>query len=128
MLPKTLLLVENNPIIAMDLQRTLQKHGFKVDTCPADGLDMILSIPRQGQRPDLILMNAIMKGFLTANQTARLFQFLYHTPVLFLTGLRKLDLQLMETRNLKHQFLFKPFTRIQLVQAVNQMLSGVVEL
>lgn len=122
MLPQTILLVENNPIIAMDLQRTLQRQGYEVATCPSEGLDMILSIPREGEAPDLVLMNPIMKGFLTANHTARLFQFLYHTPILFLTGMRKLDMDWFEKTALRHHFLFKPFTRIQLVQAVHQTL------
>ena len=123
MLPKTVLLVENDAIIAMDLQRTLQRRGYSVETCETEGLDVILSIPREGIAPDLVLMNATLKGFLNSNQTARLFQFLYHTPILFLTGMRKMDLTQFEDTALRHHFLFKPFTRIQLFQAINYTLS-----
>jgi PAS domain S-box-containing protein len=79
-----LLIVEDEVIIAKDLERHLQKWGYQVDgiaTSGEEALQLILDL-----RPDLVLMDIRLGGKIDGIETAARIYELFDIPVIYLTA------------------------------------------
>lgn len=83
-MPHTILLVEDEAIIAMDRARTLEKHGFVVRTAPS-GEDAI-RIVDDGPRPELILMDIDLGAGCDGTEAAQIILEHHDIPIVFLTN------------------------------------------
>jgi len=79
-----ILVVEDEAIIAMDIANTLRNLGYEVtDTVPS-GEQAIASVKEN--KPDMILMDIVLKGEMDGIQTAEQIRAQYSIPVIFLTA------------------------------------------
>jgi len=80
----TLLVVEDEAVVAMDLDGQLHDMGYKVCACVDNGRDAIDRA--RAERPDLILMDIVLKGDMDGIAVAAAIGAELHIPVLFLTA------------------------------------------
>jgi diguanylate cyclase (GGDEF)-like protein/PAS domain S-box-containing protein len=80
----TLLIVEDEAVVAMDLDGQLQDMGYQVCACVDNGQDAIARA--RADRPDLILMDIVLKGDMDGIAAAAVIGNELHIPVLFLTA------------------------------------------
>jgi signal transduction histidine kinase len=79
-----ILIVEDEPLIALDIEESLTMLGYDVVSV-ADCAEAALSIVAQDQ-PDLVLMDIQLRGEQTGIEAAIQMQQLYYLPVVFLTA------------------------------------------
>jgi len=79
-----LLIVEDEPIVALDLQQEVEQLGCEVVGL-AESADEAL-VAAEICRPDLALMDVRIVGSMDGIQTARLLRTAYQVPVIFLTS------------------------------------------
>jgi CheY-like chemotaxis protein len=80
----SILVVEDEAIVAMDIANTLRNLGHEVtDTVPS-GEQAIASVKEN--RPNVILMDIVIKGEMDGIQTAEQIRAQYSIPVIFLTA------------------------------------------
>jgi diguanylate cyclase (GGDEF)-like protein/PAS domain S-box-containing protein len=81
---KRILVVEDETIVALDLQNSLKVLGYEVVGTASSGADAIAKA--ESRRPDLVLMDIILKGDMDGVQTAETIHSLLDVPVIFLTA------------------------------------------
>ncbi len=79
-----IMIVEDERIIAEDIKKTLLDMNYNVSSIANSGVDALKNIEQQ--KPDLILMDIIIKGEIDGIETARLIRKTYDIPVIFLTA------------------------------------------
>ncbi len=79
-----ILIVEDENIVARDIQNTLKNLGYTVTGHAATGED---AIQKAGEtRPDLVLMDVMLKGYQDGVEAAQKILALYNIPVIYLTA------------------------------------------
>src|SRR5262245_12642123 len=84
MTPARILIVEDEAIIAADLQGRLRRLGFEVVGIAASGEDAIQLAARL--KPELVLMDINLQGDMDGTQTAQLLGSQMQLPVVYLTA------------------------------------------
>ncbi len=80
------LIVEDEVIVARDLQRNLEKMGHKVASMVPSGEQAIQEIEREV--PDLVLMDIVLQEGMDGIETAEIIRSRFDIPVIFLTAHR----------------------------------------
>lgn len=106
-----ILLVEDEPVIAFDLQYELEALGFQVLKVTDEQEALLLS---ERYLPEVALLNFQYKNAPDGMALARLLRTRYHMQVMFITGARRHDLENSEDFYAGQEVLYKPFTRLQL--------------
>ncbi len=111
-IPSRILVVEDEAIVAADIQDRLETLGYEVAgwaTTGAEALDLARS-----SRPDLILMDIMLKGPMNGIQAAHLVRIELSLPVIFLTA--NSDEAVLDQAKISEPFayLLKPFEERQL--------------
>lgn len=109
--PVTILLVEDEPIIALDLQRRLEDTGYRL-VLADQASDALLTC--SNERPALALVNFKQSGLPDGMVLARQLRDRFQVPVGFITGARPADLSGSVEFDSSYRVLYKPFTRRQL--------------
>jgi len=84
LLNPTILIVEDESIVAMDLEGQLEDIGYEVCGISDNGHDAIERAARQ--RPHLVLMDVVIKGDMDGIETAEEIRRMLNIPVVFLTA------------------------------------------
>ena len=79
-----ILIVEDQNITALDIRRTLQEFGYDPVGPVVSGKDAVMSALTN--RPDVILMDIILKGPMDGIDTAQVIQSQYRCPVIYVTA------------------------------------------
>ncbi|MEI7594397.1 MAG: response regulator [Bacteroidota bacterium] len=79
-----ILIVEDESIVAKDIQNSLKKLGYNVPTIVSSGDKAIKEV--EESKPDLILMDIILKGDMDGIEAANIIRENYNIPVIFLTA------------------------------------------
>jgi PAS domain S-box-containing protein len=79
-----ILVVEDEPIVAKDIQVSLQRLGYGVPAMAASGEDAIRKT--RESHPDLILMDIVLKGKMDGVETVKQIRKQYDVPVIYLTA------------------------------------------
>jgi PAS domain S-box-containing protein len=79
-----ILIVEDEAITAMDIKRTLEMRGFEVVSTASRGEEAIQKARKL--KPDLVLMDIILKGDMDGIEAADKIQTLFDIPVVYLTA------------------------------------------
>src|SRR5580698_10747948 len=85
------LIVEDEPIVALDLQQELEKFGCEVVALAESADEALLAV--EETQPDLALMDLHIVGSLDGIQTARLLRDAYQVPSIFQIGRDTSELQ-----------------------------------
>ncbi|WP_456298800.1 HD domain-containing phosphohydrolase [Desulfovibrio subterraneus] len=80
----TILLVEDEPVIALDIRRRLQQLGYPAPVAVTTGEEAVLRAVSLA--PDIILMDIFLSGTLDGIDTAALLRDRVSAPVIYLTG------------------------------------------
>jgi two-component system, response regulator PdtaR len=116
----SILIVEDEGLIALHLQELLQKAGYDVPDMVPSGEDAIECM--RASIPDLILMDITLDGKLDGIETARHIRKSSDIPIIFLTAHSE-SKRLMEAEDLApYGFLGKPFDLSDVVSAVEKAL------
>lgn len=105
--PKNILIVEDESIIAMEIESRLQKLGYRVVAIAQNGLDAIARA--EEFQPDLILMDIFLKGPMDGVEATEQIKKNYEIPVIYLTA--NTDEQTFQRAKVTEPFgyLLKPF-------------------
>ncbi|HYN44500.1 MAG TPA: response regulator [Candidatus Limnocylindrales bacterium] len=107
-----ILVVEDEIIIAEDIQRKLKTMGYSVPAIVSSGEDAIKKIKENS--PDLVLMDIVIHGGMDGIETAGEIRSLFDIPVVFLTAYA--DEKTLERAKITEPFgyLIKPFKEREL--------------
>ena len=118
---KTILIAEKEGIIALDIQNILKKNGFSVCAKTVTINETMEYVEKK--IPDLILINKIFQGEIDGIDAAKCIREKFNHPILFITSkCDSLTIKKMK-KIVNSNFLFKPFSPIELIDKVNQMLN-----
>ncbi len=103
-----ILIAEDEPIIALDLKRTLQKLGYQVVALADTGDGAVCAA--EAHKPDLILMDVMLKGEMTGIDAASSIKKTLEIPLIFLTA--HADRETLQQAKLTepYGYLIKPVT------------------
>ena len=79
-----IMIVEDEEIVAADIQMSVEKMGYSVCAKASSGMEAIEKTNLT--RPDLILMDIILKGSMDGIEAAKQIKELYKIPVVYLTA------------------------------------------
>ncbi len=107
MAPSRILVVEDESIIAADLQDTLEGMGFQVVGVVTTGEGAIQLA--DAHRPDLVLMDIMLKGELSGIGAAGRIREQFDIPVIFLTAFADEQVLSAAKHSVPFGYLLKPF-------------------
>ena len=102
-----ILIVEDEPIVALDLHQEITQMGCEVVGVAESSDEALLAVSTC--RPDLALMDIRIAGSMDGIQTARLLSSLYETPSIFLTSYSDEITISRAARAMPYGYLTKPF-------------------
>jgi PAS domain S-box-containing protein len=114
------LIVEDEPIVALDLQQELEQLGCEIVGL-AESADEAL-VAAELCRPDLALMDIRIVGSMDGIQTARLLRSAFHVPVVFLTSYSDETIVGRAAREMPYGYLTKPFQSRELKATIRVAL------
>ncbi|HTH13834.1 MAG TPA: response regulator [Spirochaetia bacterium] len=121
-MPSRILIVEDEPLVALDLKETLQDAGYRV-IATIDSADTLLGAYRE-HSPDLVLMDIRLKSFLDGIDAVTRLRFLSTVPVIFTTAYSNPDVVRRAEGTKPAAFLVKPVDGPVLVDAVRHALAA----
>ncbi|MFH1137286.1 MAG: PAS domain S-box protein [Pseudomonadota bacterium] len=118
--PSVILIVEDEVIIAADLESRLEEFGYEVSGKATSGEQALNMI--EERRPDLVMMDIVLKGKLDGIDAAEVIKDRWGLPVVFTTAFA--DAERLERAKLAYPFgyLLKPFQDRDLGIAVEMAL------
>lgn len=111
-----ILIVEDEGIVALDIEKTLQELGFEVTGKAASAAEAMKSAA--ANRPDLVLMDVRIRGELDGIETAELLRRDYDVPIAFLTAHGDAETIERAKRTSPSGFLLKPFKQAELYSVI----------
>lgn len=116
----SVLVVEDESIVAKDIQNSLKKLGYTVPSVENSGED---AIDAAGQhRPDLILMDIMLKGDISGIEAAEQIKNRYQIPVIFLTAYADESTLSKAKVTEPYGYIIKPFKEIDLHTSIEMAL------
>ena len=103
----TLLVVEDESVVAMDIAGQLHEMGYRVCGCVDNGPDAILRA--RAERPDLVLMDVVLKGEMDGIAAAAAIGAELQIPILFLTAYSDDQTVDRAAQAMPYGYLTKPF-------------------
>src|SRR5688500_1135440 len=114
--PLSILLVEDEGIVAQDLQETLIHLGYRVVGVASEGVQAVCMA--EELQPNLIVMDVGLQGEVDGIQAARMILERFHIPVIFLTGHRDVETLQRAVRTGPLGYILKPFQEVELRSAI----------
>jgi CheY-like chemotaxis protein len=116
----SILVVEDEMIVAADIQQQLQQDGFQPNPVARSGEEAVRMA--QELRPDLILMDISLEGSIDGLAAARLIQQSTGIPVVYLTAFPGMFLQDPSSMQEPNLCLIKPFAVSELRSVIDVAL------
>ncbi|MGA2537528.1 MAG: response regulator [Terracidiphilus sp.] len=114
------LIVEDEPIVALDLKQELEEFGCDV-VALAQSADEAL-VAAEEYQPDLAMMDLHIVGSLDGIQTARLLREIYQVPSMFLTAFSDDATIARAVKEMPYGYLTKPFQTRELNASIQVAL------
>ena len=124
--PATILIVEDDQVVAVDLEGRLERLGYQVADTAASGEDACEKVSKA--QPDLILMDVHLEGPMDGIEAAQRIRQFCESPIIFLTAYA--DAATLERAKLAepYGYLVKPFVPSDLHAAIQMALyKGTVD-
>jgi len=118
-----ILIAEDEKIIAIDIEMTLTRFGYEVIAIVKNALEAIQKA--EESKPDLILMDIMLGGYLDGIEAAKIISFRHNIPIIYLTALTDENTLLRANVKEPYQFLTKPFKEDDLKYAIDKTLSRI---
>jgi PAS domain S-box-containing protein len=120
MAAKRILIVEDEGIIAKDIERALMKLAYHVTGIVSTGEEALLQTA--DDRPDLVLMDIMLKGEIDGIETAQRMRQQFGLPVVYLTAFGDPKTLQRATATAPFGYVLKPFEDRDLYAAVESAL------
>ena len=117
-----ILIVEDERIVAIDLQRRLARLGYAVVALAASGTEAIQKA--LALRPDVVLMDIRLQGDMDGVEAAQQIQAATAIPVVFMTAYVDEETQQRVKATSPWGCLYKPFTPHEIQATMEHVLSG----
>jgi diguanylate cyclase (GGDEF)-like protein len=114
--PASILIVEDEGIVAQDLMEALTRLGYRISGVASEGTQAV-SMAAQLQ-PELVVMDVSLRGEVDGIQAARMMQEHSHIPIIFLTGHRDSETLQRAVLTGPLGYLIKPFQEDELRCAI----------
>ena len=115
-----ILIVEDEGIIGLDLQRILQNAGYYVYEVVASGEKAIQKA--DSDRPDLVMMDIFLEGELNGIEAAGQIRTRFNIPVIFITASTDKKLQDKALITEPFGYITKPFMEENVLKVIEQTL------
>ena len=115
-----ILIVEDEGIVGLDLQRMLQNSGYYVCDIVASGEKAIQKA--DSDRPDLVLMDIFLQGELNGIEAAGQIRTRFNIPVIFITASTDKKLQEKALTTEPFGYITKPFMEENVLKVIEQTL------
>lgn len=115
-----ILIVEDESIVAKDIQHSLKKLGYNVVDICAMGEDAV-SVAEE-KKPDLILMDIMLKGEMSGIDAAQIIRERLGIPVIFLTAYADESTLNKAKVTEAYGYIIKPFKEIDLHTAIEMAI------
>jgi CheY-like chemotaxis protein len=112
MKPVQILIVEDELLIAHNLARILKKLGYDVVDIVSSGEKAIQTAT--AKKPDLILMDIVIKGQINGIEAAQIIQSQHKIPVIYITAYTDESTVQRAKETGAYGFIVKPFKKEQL--------------
>ena len=116
-----ILIVEDEPLVALELTETLRDAGFDLPE-PVDSADLLLSSVRS-LHPDLVVMDIRLRSFLDGIDAVTRLRFISETPVIYLTAYSTPDVIRRADGTNPAAFLVKPVDGPLLIATIRSALN-----
>ena len=114
--PRGILIVEDEPIVALDEKKQVEGFGYKVPDIVTTGKDAIASIEKV--HPDLVLMDINLEGDMDGIEAAAIIRERFDIPVLFITAHSEVDTLQRAKITTPYAYLIKPYREKDLKVAI----------
>ncbi len=111
-----ILIVEDEAIIALELQKQLESMGYQVTSLVASGEEAVLMA--QEEKPDLVLMDITLSGRTSGIEAASQIRTNSSIPVIYLTAHSNEETLKRATQTDPYGYLIKPVGNIELHNAI----------
>jgi len=118
-----ILVVEDEAIIAMDIQFMLRKLGFSQLEVVDTGEESLQKVAVD--KPHLVLMDIKLKGQLDGIEAAKQIFFEYNVPVIYITAFGDEKTLERADGSARYGFITKPFEETELQSTIESALSQV---
>jgi len=120
MAPARILIVEDEAIVAVDIQKTLQKLGYDVPAIAFSGEEALKKA--EELHPDVVLMDIVLRGQMDGIGAAQKIYERFGIPSIFMTGYSE---ELLERLNILQPLLYviKPVEINELTTAIDTALK-----
>ncbi len=115
-----ILVVEDEAIIAMDIQSILRKMGYVDSEIVFSGEESIEKVA--AQRPHLVLMDIKLKGNLDGIQAAKYIFYEYQVPVVYITAFGDENTIKRANGTARFGYITKPFEEAELKSTIQKAL------
>ena len=116
-----IIIVEDESIVAWDLEQRLTLLGHEVVGIAASGADALNLV--KNNEVDLIFMDIILKGNLNGIETAILIKKDFNIPIIYNSANSDSKTHEDLEKTEPYEFLIKPFCDIQLLKAISNSLK-----
>ncbi len=110
------MIVEDEVVTSRSLQKCLEKFGYVVTAAIPSGEQAILKIEKEP--PDLVIMDIILQGEMDGIETARIINFKFDIPVIFLTSHFEKSVFEKAKKTNMYGYLTKPFNKEELEKVI----------
>jgi len=118
---KTILIVEDEPIIGMELQESLEKIGYFVPEVVRNADGVMPSVIKHD--PDLIIMDIYLKSFIDGIDAAQRVKMMKDTPIIFLTAYPNDSIRRKAMTIKPSAYLLKPVRDEELYKQIKDVLG-----
>lgn len=118
---KQILVVEDESITALDIQRTLQDMGYDVPCTVASGEEAIEKT--RENKPDLVLMDIILAGQMNGIEAAEQIRSRFNIPVVYVSASADKEMLEKAKKTESIELILKPFDEEQLKNAIESALN-----
>ena len=118
---KTILIVEDEPIIGMELQESLSMEGYNVPEVVQNADSVMPSVIKH--KPDLVIMDIYLKSFIDGIDAAQRIKMMKDTPIIFLTAYPNESIRKKAMTIKPAAYLLKPIKMKDLKAEIDKVLG-----
>lgn len=116
---RKILIVEDEKVIAMDLQKTISNFGYNVLSTVSSGEEAIKLMAND--KPSLVILDILLEGDLNGIETGVIISERYKIPIIYITAYAK-EILLRSKITESSAFLVKPFDESELQKKIEEVL------
>jgi signal transduction histidine kinase len=115
-----IVVVEDEQIVSKDIQFRLKRFGYEIAGAAASGEDAVMLV--QETKPDLVLMDVMLKGDMMGTEAAEIIRREYGIPVIYLTAYADQATLNQAKVTEPYGYVLKPFDERELQTAIEMAL------